>query len=204
MSSALRQIAPEVGELTTKQKRAAWLVAEDEKSLNEIALECAIAPRTLDYWIRKPAFAARVQEVRAELAANLSRYRIARKDRRVAALQDRWDRQHRIIAERAENPEMQNVDGGSTGMMVRTLKVVGAGEFAQLVEEYGYDTGLDAAMRATEMQAAKESGQWTEKSDIPSDGAAFPPAIVQIIELPAKKEPRTLEPPDSARTDPSA
>ncbi len=83
-----------------------------------------------------------------------------------------------IIDERAADPDMQDVPGGKSGLMVRTYKGIGAGPTAQCYEEYAADTPLSAEMRATEKQAAQEVGQWVEKSDMTSDGKAL---VVKVL-----------------------
>jgi hypothetical protein len=46
------------------------------------------------------------------------------------------------------------------------LKVVGAGPMAREIEEFAVDTGLVREIRAVHEQAAKELGQWVERSEV--------------------------------------
>jgi flagellar motor switch/type III secretory pathway protein FliN len=78
--------------------------------------------------------------------------------RRVEALNDRWEKLHQVIAERARSEEMQGVPGGSTGLVVKTVKAVGKGEDFRLVEQYEVDVGLLKAILEHERQAAAEAG----------------------------------------------
>ena len=107
-------------------------------------------------------------------------------ENRVHALNDRWRLLHQVVAERAADPSLAEVPGGSTGLIVRTVKVVkvidqrpfeeqeeGPMPRMQLVEEFSVDTGLLAEIRNHERQAAQELGQWTERKDITSAGAAL-------------------------------
>jgi hypothetical protein len=59
--------------LSARQQRAAELLARDERSDEDIAAELRVARRRLDYWKRRPAFAALVAEVRAQLRKQLRR-----------------------------------------------------------------------------------------------------------------------------------
>jgi len=76
-------------------------------------------------------------------------------------LDDRWQRLHDIIAARAE--EYANVPGGSTGLLVRRVRAIGAGANARKVEEYELDRGLLKALIDIQKQAAKELGQLENK-----------------------------------------
>ncbi len=55
--------------------------------------------------------------------------------------------------------------GMETGLIVRSYKVAGG----QMVEEFSFDAALLKELRAHEEQAAKELGQWTEKSKVEHD-----------------------------------
>lgn len=92
-----------------------------------------------------------------ERVESLARYEIARKEARVASVNDRWRKLHQIAQERGE--DMRDVPGGSTGLLTRTYKSVGSGDDAQVVEEYRVETGLLREMRAHEQAAAEELGQ---------------------------------------------
>lgn len=121
----------------------------------------------------------RVDEIKQSIAGSVIRLAIRDADCRVSALQDRWERLTRVITERAADPTMQSIPGGSTGLLVRQLKQVGSGRDAQLVEEYAVDTGMLRETRAHEEQAAKELGQWDEKR--PSAGAGIVPDFVITV-----------------------
>src|ERR1700722_5951345 len=41
---------------------------------------------------------------------------------RVSSLEDRWLKMRQVITERSEDPEMQSIPGGRTGLMVMTFK----------------------------------------------------------------------------------
>lgn len=75
-----------------------------------------------------------------------------------------------VIAERAEDIELQDVAGGKTGLIVHNVKGVGKGEDFQLIDLYEVDTGLLKELREHEKQAAQELGQWTEKKDLTTNG----------------------------------
>jgi transposase-like protein len=153
-----------------KRERAARLVAEDKLSDAQIAGELGIAKMTLERWKRHPEFRKRVdQHVEAYKAACLKRG-IAQRERRVEVLNDLWERMQQVIAERAEAPEVQEVAGGKTGLITRTLKGIGKGEDFQVVEVFEVDTGLLRELREHQRQAAQELGQWTEKRETTTHG----------------------------------
>jgi hypothetical protein len=158
---------------TRKSENAALLIAEGELSDEKIAERVGAGRTTLFEWRRHPDFAARVQAHLDEFRAAVRRRGIAIVENRVRALQDRWERMQRVITERAASPQMQDVPGGRTGLLVHNVKSIGGGVHAERVDLYELDAALLKELRDHEKQAAQELGQWTEKSDVTSDGKAF-------------------------------
>jgi Helix-turn-helix of insertion element transposase len=146
---------------TAKTEEAALLVAEDDLSDDEIASRVGINKATLERWKRRDEFRARVQQLIAEFATSLQQYHIARKDKRVGALNDRWLRMGRLIDARAAMLE-DEIEGGETGLLVKEIVFSPDGE---RIAKYSTDTGLLSAFLAHEKQAAQETGQWTEKHE---------------------------------------
>lgn len=144
---------------------AARLVADDELSDDQIAARCGIGRATLARWKRHPVFRGRVAQYGALWRQQVEREGIADRLQRLRALHDRWRRLQAVIAARAADPAVQAVPGGTTGLLTRTVKVVGAGPNATMVEEYQVDVGLLKELREHEKQAAIELGQWEEKQD---------------------------------------
>lgn len=144
---------------------AAQLLAADEFTDQEIADRVGIIRNTLWVWKKSPEFAARVKELAEQLGDLALRYAIGRRARRLRALEDRWERLKRVIAERASALEMAGAPGGDTGLLCRTLKSIGAGDHAEKVEEYELDAALLKELREHEKQAAIELGQWSEKRE---------------------------------------
>jgi phage terminase small subunit len=91
---------------------------------------------------------------------------IAVVENRIVALQDRWDRMKALIAARAEDPQMQKVTGGTTGLLVHNIKSIGQGRDAERVDVYEIDAALLREMRELERQAAQEMGQWLDRSEV--------------------------------------
>ena len=158
---------------------AAGLVARDELTNAEIAGRVGVSRATLDRWKGHPDFKARVDDHLETFRRAVLRYGVAVLERRVAALDDRWRRMLRIIAERAEDPEMQNVPGGSTGLLVRIVKGGAGGEGIKPICQFELDTGLLRELREHEKQAAQELGQWTEKRQVGGDEAR--PVVVKVL-----------------------
>lgn len=156
---------------TKARAEAALLLAEDALPDVEIAARAEVSDRQLRNWKLHPEFRARVQEHVAALEAATLRYAIAKRRRRVAALDDRWHRMVRVIEARAE-AMADEAPGTETGLLVRQVKVVGSGRGQQTIEEYALDAGLLRELRATEEQAARELGQWTDKHEHAGPGGA--------------------------------
>jgi hypothetical protein len=116
--------------------------------------------------LKKPGVEKRVRELQAEIGAKLDKRTIRDLNERLNEYQTRWDKMRTVTQERAEAPEMQDVPGGRTGLLVRTIKSIGSGEKATTVEEFAVDTGLLREIRELELQVSKELGQFVEKHDV--------------------------------------
>jgi hypothetical protein len=112
----------------------------------------------------------RIEEIQARISESLVAQSIAIKEARIKALNDRWLKLQQVIAERAVDPSMQGIAGGSTGLLAHDQKGVGAGPAAEVIDVYEVDCGVLKELREHEVQAAKELGQWVEKGEISSDG----------------------------------
>jgi hypothetical protein len=145
-----------------ERERAAILLATDDMGEMQIAETVGVHISTLWRWRQHPEFAARVGDHVGQLQASMLRYRIAKKRERIKDLNALYEKQLAVVAERAADPTMADVPGGSTGLMVRQLKVVGT----VTVEEYAVDTALLKEIRGTQEQAAKELGQWVERGEL--------------------------------------
>lgn len=156
--------------LTKRQEQAAALVAADTEADERIAARCGVTGRTLWRWKNVPLFAARVAELRDAYAAAVCDLGISDKRNRVEALQTLHDRAMLVIEQRAADPSLAEVPGGTTGLLVRQQRTV-AGE---AVDEYVVDTGLMREVRETMKQAAQELGQWVNKvAPTDADGRAL-------------------------------
>jgi hypothetical protein len=145
------------------KEQAAAQLADGKLTDEEIAKKAGITRQGFAKWKSHPEFATRVSEIVKETRQAILSKGIADKVNRVAALDDRWERMKRVIAERGSDPEMQDVAGGKTGLLVHQVKGVGKGEDFQLIDLYAVDAGLLKEMREHEKQTAQELGQWTEQ-----------------------------------------
>jgi len=156
--------------LTTRQEKAAALLAVDSISDVEIAAKCGITDRSLNRWKSNPQFAARVQKLRDEAAERIREEvittGIADRVNRVKRLNDDWIRMQQVIKERGESAEMEEIPGGQTGLLVRQIKGIGKGEDFQIVEMYAVDAALLSQLTAHEAAAAKELGQTIDRHEI--------------------------------------
>lgn len=146
-----------------KLEEAAVLVAEDSRSDEQIAALLGITRSTLSTWKMRPEFVARVDEVCRELAAAALKRGIARKEYRVNVLANMHSKLLTVMEERAADPDLANIPGGKTGLIVRKA-VVSAG--ALVGYEFAVDTGLLKELRGIQEQAAKELGQLIEKREV--------------------------------------
>lgn len=187
-----------------RREEAAFDVAVDELTDDAIAAKAGVSRQALVAWKAHPDFAARVESHLAEIRARVRRHGIAVVENRVLAQQRRWLALQQVIAERAADPSMQGVPGGSTGLLVRQAKLVKVYEAGEpedrpaegeseagpltptrqtvLVEEFAVDTGTLAALLAVERQASQELGQWAEKHEHSGPGGG-PIAVAAAPDL---------------------
>lgn len=161
-----------ITKLTRKQERAALLVAADELTDVEIAKKVKISPSCLTLWKgTHPLFRARVKELhdkwRHEQEDVFLTEGLARRGFRLQNLNDLRDRIMTVIAERASDPDMQDVKGGKTGIIIRRYKGVGQGPAAKVVEEFEIDIPAIRELRALQRDAAEELGQIQPKNTMP-------------------------------------
>jgi hypothetical protein len=138
-------------EWTRARARAALLLASGGLSAGTIAEHVGVSRRAVSAWRRHPEFAARVRGLVLEAPDTPPDDSPAKLDRLLAGLDRRWRQLghavDRIVSERAADPTMRGVPGGTTGLVVRKVKVVGRGESRGTVEEYPVDRRLLAVMR---------------------------------------------------------
>lgn len=148
---------------------AALLLAEDELNHEEIARVSGLSVTTLWRYRQREEFQERVAGHVADFQAAMLRLAVAKRHKRLAVL----DRLHAaavsVVEERAAAMADEDAPGAGSGLLVKSLRQVGSGANAQLVEEFAVDTGLLREIRAIEEQAAKELGQWEEKQAITGD-----------------------------------
>lgn len=152
-------------------EKAAQLIADGQLSLGQIAEEVGVDRRTLWNWRQIPAFAARVEEHLDEFRDEVLRRGIAVRERRVKALNHRWNQMQALINARAE--AMADVPGGSTGLLAHDVKGIGKGADFERVDVYLFDAALLRELREHEKQAAQELGQWTEKHEVEQTTKAY-------------------------------
>ncbi len=149
--------------LTGRQQKAAALLAEDQLSDTAIAEEVGISRRALVKWKNQPAFTVRVQEIQTELGRIAMQSAITRREYRIGVLNQMHSKVLRVMEERAVDPEMANVPGGDTGLLVKR-SIVSGGKL--IANDYAVDVALLAELRAIFEQAAQELGQRTQKHEV--------------------------------------
>ncbi len=163
---------------TEAREKAAVLLAEDRATDAEVGAAVGVRRETIWAWKKHPAFAARVKEVAETLGEVALRYAVGRRARRLEGYDQRREELLRVVRERAADPAMAGVPGGGTGLLVRTVKVVGSGENAERVEEFKVDVGLLRELRELERQAAVEAGDWQEA---PPEGSLSVGGVVLVV-----------------------
>jgi len=164
-------VSNEVAESSQKLKsermeKAARLVAEDYLPDQKIADQCGISLAGLKKWKKEAKFAARVKFFVAAYSQRALLHGLARQERRISVLNDLHNRLLRVVDARSEDEELQNVPGGTTGLVTKMLKGIGKGDDFQIVEVYEVDTGILKEIRAIHEQVADELGQRRKKVEL--------------------------------------
>ena len=155
---------------------------QDRLSDRQIARQVKINPDTLYQWKHQPEFEARVLEIIARRENEQIEVSIRNRNKRVARANRDWLDLQRIKAERAADPAMDRVPGGTTGLLIRRVRhfrvldvkkvtMKGKVEFhpivrTKVVEEYGIDAAMIAKANELEEHAARDLGQWGNKVEL--------------------------------------
>lgn len=150
-------------EWTTQRQEAVMLINEDRLTDEQIAEKVGVVRTTIARWKRHPEFQARLAQSEEAVRKALIARGVADRQNRIDAYNERWHLMREVIRERATDIAYQRAPGGKTGLLVRTFKVLPTGD---ALDEFAVDTGLLRELRATEEQAAKELGQWTDKKEV--------------------------------------
>jgi hypothetical protein len=136
--------------------------------------------------LRNPKIKAEVERLEDRFRAEIeerAKGGIAIKANRILDSQDLYDRLRQVILERSQAHEMRRAPGGTSGLVVRTLKKIGSGEDAETIEEFKLDTGLMAELARLKSDVAKELGQLESKIAVKFDLAALTEEELDHLEL---------------------
>jgi hypothetical protein len=168
---------------TPQRHQAATLLADNDLAEHEIADTIGISRITLWRWKQNPDFAAQVGDNVGQIQAAMLRHTIAKKHKRMHVLDDLHEKAVRVVELRAlrnqakfgDDLEVEATQAAKrvfgpttpieavTGLLVEKESVNNTG---QRMVEWAVDTGLMREIRALHEQAAKELGQWIEKSQV--------------------------------------
>jgi AcrR family transcriptional regulator len=174
-----------------KQIIAAAMFGEGKYTINEIAQVVGISRRQIQHWKSKETFAVMVRNAGEAYAKRFLTEGLARKERRLAVLNDMHERVLTSVFERGESKGMKNIPGGHTGMVTKTLKGIGKGDDFQVVEVYSIDTPVISSLIEIHDAVREELGQNVRKHEFSNpDGSPMqPPQItVQVVGAVIHKE----------------
>lgn len=166
-----------------KKQAAARLLAEDALSDRAIAAKVGCSRAQMSEWKLVPEFSAKIKAIVAELGERSLRYAIARRHRRVGKLDRLLKRVESVIRERSEDPDMQTIPGGKTGLVViKECKTIGEGENRSMFIEVAFDAALVKEARELMKEASIETGQRTEKRELTGpNGGAIPIQVIEVV-----------------------
>ncbi len=157
---------------TEQREKVAQLVAKDELTEDQIGHIAGISTITVTRWKRALEFKARVAQIVETVQAAALENAIADKNKRLARLNDRWMQVERLRQARAR--DMQDVPGGDTGLLVRTVKSIRVPKTSK----------PDAAASSPVLQTSKTDAVESSgvPSDVENDGGYVANTTVRVIE----------------------
>lgn len=145
--------------LSTRMEKAARLVAEDDLTDENIAVEVKISKRQLENWKQLPEFRARVKEHITQITEQILSSGYCRIDKRVELLGKNINRLESIIKAQASSDEVSGQPGAETGLIFRKDVPTRFGT----TKEYSVATSILAEERAILKHIAQETGDWVER-----------------------------------------
>lgn len=182
----LQPPASPVRQLSFQEQRAATHIAEGLLPLRQVSLVTGLSQARLTLLSSQdPDFQDQVSFLREEFAARVLSTGLALRAVRQERLNERARLLDRLLSERAmvalppgpenpfHDPDSLGVPGASTGLLVKTLRSVGSGPMAQVVDEWQLDRPVLRELAELEQQAAREAGQWRDVKVVESTTKAY-------------------------------
>lgn len=155
------------------------MIVEGRYAAYHLAMATGLSTSAIREIRNNPVFQQAVAQAQEKFVKQVLEIGLARKTERVKLLADRLERIQCVVEERAAaaSPEaaeaygikydeaLAQAPGGSSGLVVHDLKVVGTGRNTMIIDEYKVDTGTLATEAALTKQLAQELGQFTEKTE---------------------------------------
>jgi hypothetical protein len=150
--------------LKPAQQKAAMLVAQGASN-GQVAAEVGVSLRTIVNWKRDAGFQAAVDGALRPWLDQMRAREIADREKRLERLNaDRLRLMH-IRDARAQDPAVQAIPGGKTGLVIRCgrRKLDLLGQVIEETEEYKVDYRMLERLESMEEQAARDLGQRDQK-----------------------------------------
>lgn len=163
-----------------KRHKAATLLAEGNTAA-KVAAAIGVDIRVIAYWRRHPDFSRQVKRIIDDAAIEATTIGIANIVSRVRAYDDLFQRYQKVLEERAENPDGDGAPGMTSGIMVKKERTITTRSSTTTEIEYQVDNATSAEMRALLKQAAQETGQWSEKSQVELSGGVERSYVVEDL-----------------------
>lgn len=140
-----------------RQADAVIAMLLDGTSQREVAVAFDVSRRAIELFIHRHELD--LKAIRTELVEKAADVWIADAEKRIRGLDEDWRALGEVQDARAKDETYAHIPGYSTGRMTHTIKSVGSGPFAQIVDEFAVDVGVIAERRALVESAARLLGQ---------------------------------------------
>jgi hypothetical protein len=170
-----------------RQTIAAQLLGEDRLPDRQIAEIVGISRRQLAKWKTLPDFKELINTHAKQYISQFTTEGLARKEKRLAVKNDIHDRLLTAIKERGDDPDMEDVPGGTTGLVVKQYKAIGKGKSFRIIEEYKIDTPVVRSILDLHEDVREELGQNKIPQFQPVDAQGQPlqppQIVVQVVQV---------------------
>lgn len=165
-----------------KKAVAIAMLAPADRTIRSVIAELGISRTQFFKWRQDPLFDRLLEESRAAYAKRFFHIGLVNKEQRLMHLNDMHERLMEVIEERAESPIYKEAPGGSTGLIVKTIRIITPkGKPPIRINEYKVDTATLAELREIQRDVAEEMGQLTQKHELTGlDGKPLQPPQINV------------------------
>jgi hypothetical protein len=173
---------------------AAQLIVEGKLTRREIGEVVGVSARHLQNWAKKPDFQEMIENARLVYSKRFLTEGLAQRGRRLLVLNQVHEKVLDAVTERANSDDMQNVPGGTTGMVAKQIKGIGKGDDFAVIETYSIDTPVVKSILEIHNAVREELGENKQRLEMTGpDGQPLQPPQLQVQFIEVKTKPHVVD-----------